>query len=189
MSRPHPTKGKRLRRDLLTERELDALIDACGDGDAALRNRAFVATVAGTGLRISEALQIRLDGVDLRKRRLNLGERTVWIHPHARPHLRAWLKRRAHFPGDVVFSNLEGEAISTSYLRRLLPRLAKDAKIRKRVHADGLRHVFARRAFESDITLRTLQIQFGHANVVTTMEMLEGLGLHREYDHFDAAFS
>lgn len=187
----HPTRGKKLRRDLLSEHELKQLLEACGTGDAAVRNRAFIALIAGTGLRISDVLALKRGDVDVRKKRVQLADRPIWVHPDALAPMQTWMKKHDSLGlgKSPVFCNLEGESISTSYFRTLLPKLAKKAKLTKRVHPDGLRHVFARRAFKAKITMRTVQLQLGHSNVATTLAYMEGLGLHNDYDHFDAAFA
>jgi site-specific recombinase XerC len=192
----HPTRGKTLARDLLNEAELDRLLDACGDGDSPARNRALIALVTGTGIRISEALDLEPKHVDLRRRRVVVGSRNgvvgrqVWLHPKAVPHLRAWDKVRQELGLSEcpVFCNLEGERMHSSYYRSLFPKLGQAAKVEKRIYADGLRHVFARRAWEGKATQRSIQLQFGHGNITATVALLERLGLHNGFAEFEASF-
>jgi integrase/recombinase XerC len=194
--KPHPTKGKKLPRDLLDDRELKALAAACGDGDAADRNRAFIAVLTGTGIRVSEALNLMPADINLRTRRIivrgstNGEARTVWLHPDAVPPLRTWHKVRVDLglADCPLFCSLEGARINSSYIRGMLPNVAKDAGIKKRVYTDGLRHVFARKAYEAKATRRSIQIQFGHANITTTVALLERLGLHDGFAEFEASF-
>jgi len=42
-----------------------------------------------------------------------------------------------------VFCTLKGGRLDPSYIRHLLPRLARKAGIERRVHAHGLRHTYA----------------------------------------------
>lgn len=186
-----------LSRDLLDPDELERLLDACGDGDAATRNRALLALMASTGLRVSEALAIESHDLDLRRRRLHVRrgiggrERLVWIHLDAVKPVRAWCRARRRLALDeaVLFCSMQGAPLSPSYVRGNLPRLGQLAGIEKRVYADGLRHVFAARAYEAKITTRSLQVQFGHENISATVAYLERLGLHEGFAEFDRAFA
>jgi site-specific recombinase XerD len=48
--------------------------------------------------------------------------------------------RRQRAVGARLFCTIYGSPMSTSYVRQLLPRLARKAGIAKRVHPHGLRH-------------------------------------------------
>jgi site-specific recombinase XerD len=194
--KPHPTRGKKLPRDLLDDAELDALLTACGDGDAAHRNRAFIAILVATGIRISEALDLETKDIDLGKRTVHVCQgkngkgRYVWMHADALPLLKEWnrIREEIGLRNAPVFCNLKGGRMHDSYLRAYLPELGRLAKIKKRVHAHGLRHVFACKAHKAHISLRTLQLQFGHESIATTSQYLEGLGLQDAFDEFDRIF-
>lgn len=185
-----------LSRDLLEPDEVASLIEACGDWDAGVRNAALIALMAGTGIRISEALAVEVRDLDLKKRRLHVRkakggkERHVWIHPDALPPLRVWQKVRKglELTAAPVFCSLVGDPLSASYIRRELPKIAKAAGIEKRVHSHGLRHAFACKAHRSNVSLRSLQLQFGHDSVSATSKYLERIGLHEVFGEFDKAF-
>lgn len=189
----HPTKGKTLARDLLSEVEIQKLIAACGGASAGLRNRAFIAFVAGTGARVSEALSLEPSDLHLRKRRAMVRSkggrrREIWIHPDCIGPIREWNRERTKLglKDSPLFCNLSGDRISAAYFRSLLRRLGQEVGIDKRVHPDGLRNDFARRAFDARVSLRAVQQQLGHANIATTLAYMESLGLHGEYDHFES---
>lgn len=194
--KPHPTRGKTLARDLLDDSELNRLLEACGDGDAAYRNRAFIALLAATGLRTSEALDLAPQDINLRKRSVHVTNgkngkgRYVWMHKDALPWLKAWYKVRRELGLDEcpVFCSLGGNRMHDSYLRARLPELGRQAKIKKRVHAHGLRHVFACKAHADKISLHSLQLQFGHDSVATTSRYLQGIGLLDAFGDFDRVF-
>lgn len=194
--RVSPTKGKKMARDLLTESELQRLLAACGDGDAADRNRALISMLAATGMRVSEVLDLMPDDVDIKRRRVivrssdGVKPRNMWIHPNAVQFIKRWYKVRSEIglSGCPVFCSLEGERMNPSYLRSLLPALAASASVNKRVYTDGLRHIFARRAYEAKATRRSIQVQLGHSNITTTIALLERLGLHDGFAEFEASF-
>lgn len=66
--------------------------------------------------------------------------------------------------------------LDTSYIRHLLPRLAKRAGIGKRVHAHGLRHRFAIDLIKEGADLLTVRDLLGHASAATTQTYLSRLG-------------
>jgi len=109
-----------------------------------VRNRALIAVLWRCGLRISEALRdVDLEAGTVRVRH-GKGDksRTVGIDEQTAALLARWIDRRRKLsPGAraPIFCTLAGGRIDSSYVRRLLPRLAAKAGINRRVHAHGLR--------------------------------------------------
>ena len=58
--------------------------------------------------------------------------------------------------------------MSGSYVRTLLPRLARQAGIEKRVHAHGLRHTHAFELLMEGVEIPVIQRQLGHMSLQTT---------------------
>ncbi len=54
------------------------------------------------------------------------------------------------------------------YFRALLPKLARQAGIAKRVHAHGLRHTHAFELMMEGVPMRIIQQQLGHVSLATT---------------------
>jgi integrase len=182
-----------LERDPLSDDELHALVAAVrGRGALAVRNRAMVATLAGSGLRIFEALALRPRDVDpgasaIHVRRGKGGrERWVALHPEAQPHLAAWVDYRRDRLGldgrSPLFCSVSsgehrrpGEPMDPSYWRRLVPELGRRAAIDKRVWLHGLRHSHATKLVRDGATLDEVRSQLGHARASTTDAYLAGL--------------
>ena len=61
-----------------------------------------------------------------------------------------------------------GKTDRSSYVRRLLPKLAARAGIDKRVHAHGLRHSHATELVAAGVPLHVIAGQLGHASTATT---------------------
>ena len=59
-----------------------------------------------------------------------------------------------------------------SYVRHLLPRLARKAGIERRVHAHGLRHAFAVDLVRAGAPLYVVRDALGHSSVATTQVYL-----------------
>ncbi len=118
---------------MLTEPEAIALIRACSTrAPTGVRNRALIAVLWRSGLRISEALQLELRDVDLQAGSLRVRHgkgdksRTVGVDEQTAAMLARWIDRRRKLsPGAraPIFCTLAGR-IDPSYVRHLLPRLA-----------------------------------------------------------------
>jgi site-specific recombinase XerD len=96
-----------------------------------------------------------------------------------------WLEvRRKHgiTNSSPLFCSLAGRAIDQSYIRHLLPRLARKAGIERRVHAHGLRHAFAVDLVRSGAPLYVVRDALGHSSVATTQVYLSRVGAHEAVD-------
>ena len=178
-TRTPANKGRRLPAELLSGEEVRALLRACSSrAPTGVRNRALIAVLYRGGLRISEALALHAKDVDQAVGTVTVlhgkgdQRRTVGMDPAAFALLERWLdKRRALglFSGRrPIFCTLEGRAIDSSYVRRLLPRLAARAGIEKRVHAHGLRHAHAAELAAEGLPVNVVQQQLGHGSLATT---------------------
>ena len=65
-----------------------------------------------------------------------------------------------------------GGHLALSYVRHLLPRLARKAGLERRVHAHGLRHAFAVHVVRSAAPLYVIRDALGHSSVATTQVYL-----------------
>ena len=170
--------------EILTGTEVRLLLDACSRRcPTGIRNRALIAVLYRTGLRISEALALRRSDVDGDAGTVRVlhgkGDkaRTVGLDPGGFGLLDLWLVRRSrlyfHANGHTpLFCTLKGGPINSSYIRRLLPRLAAKTGIAKRVHAHGLRHTHAAELAAENVPVNVIQRQLGHSSLTTTSEYL-----------------
>ena len=142
-----------------------------------IRNRALIAVLYRGGLRIAEALALEPRDVDPARGMLNVRhgkgdrQRLVGLDPAAFALLERWLDRRAALRlarRRRVFCTLQGAPLDSSYVRRLLPRLARRAGIEKRVHAHGLRHAHAAELAQEGVPVNVIQQQLGHGSLATT---------------------
>jgi site-specific recombinase XerD len=131
------------------------------------------------GLRISEALALEKRDLDVRACTLAIRHgkrdrhRTIGMNSADFALLTNWLEERKHLPKIsrrpyVVFCTLEGEQLRASYVRALLPRLARKAGIEKRVHPQGLRHTCAAELALEGVPVPLIRQQLGHASLQTT---------------------
>jgi integrase/recombinase XerD len=163
----------------LSAGEAERLIDAAsGVTPRALRDRALVELLYGAGLRVSEAMALEKNGVDLDDRLVRVvgkgdKERVVPLGREAAEALRRYLSRgrphldRRHRP--ELFLNAKGGALTRAGAFFILRRLAAAAGLDPaRVHPHLLRHSFATHLLEGGADLRSVQEMLGHADLGTT---------------------
>ncbi|MGH2908725.1 MAG: tyrosine-type recombinase/integrase [Solirubrobacteraceae bacterium] len=164
--------------EVLSEAEVIGLLKACSSrAPTGVRNRALIAVLWRCGLRISEALSLELRDVDLQagtvRVRHGKGDRsrTVGIDEQTTALLARWIDRRKKLsPGAraPIFCTLQGGRLDSSYVRRMLPRLAKRAGVERRVHAHGLRHTYASELAREGTAINVIRDALGHTSLAVT---------------------
>ena len=100
--------------------------------------------------------------------------RTVGLDQQTAALLARWVDRRrvcAQAAGPAlapIFCNLQRGRIDTSYVRRLLPRLAGKAGVNKRVHAHGLRRAHAAGLAREGTPINIIRDDLGHSSLAVT---------------------
>lgn len=171
----------------------DLLAAARREPEHGLRNAALISLLVGTGLRIAEALSLRPHDIDFDRGTVFVGHgkgdksRTVALLRPREPAVREWLdaRERAGFTAQQpVFVSRTGGKLDTSYARKLLPRLAREAGIQRRVHPHALRHTFAAEAARQKVRPELIQRQLGHTNLGTTTKYLATISPDEVIDAF-----
>ncbi|MBN2605169.1 MAG: site-specific tyrosine recombinase XerD [Bacilli bacterium] len=163
---------------ILSVEEVELLMNAAlGEKPLELRNRAMLELLYGSGLRITELIELRLSDLHLNMGFLNIvgkgnKERIVPIGEEGQYRLKRYLDRgRAMLkkvPGDIVFVNHHGETISRVGFYKTLKSLVEKAGITKTVSPHTLRHSFASHLLENGVDLRMVQELLGHEDISTT---------------------
>lgn len=174
--------GERLPK-ALDERSVARLIDSVeGDEPLSRRDRALLEFLYGTGCRVSEAIGLDLDRLDLEQgsaRVLGKGakERIVPLGRTLRDALGAWLcaAGRDEWRPDRWARRGDAEAVFLNRRGGRLSRQGAFAAVRKRGVAVGvvlsphaLRHSCATHMLDHGADVRVVQELLGHASVATT---------------------
>ena len=172
----------------LSRNEAKALLSACPNTTAGIRDKAVLATLYRGGTRISETLKIRPADIDWERRIVIIQEgkggksRPVVLDDDAIGILKVWAERRKSLGvnGHHVFfcatnKHVRGSHLDSSHYRHLIGKLGKKAGIEKRCHLHGLRHTAASELLEEGFDLATIAAQLGHAHTSTTSRYLHRL--------------
>lgn len=176
------TRGRRFPPEVLSPEEVGRLLAACSPGPMGVRNRALIAVLYRTGIRIGEALALLPKDLDLEAGAIRVlfgkggRSRVVGIDPGGVALVRVWLDVRTELgvgSGRAVFCMSDGRPLSRGYVRVLLPRLGRLAGIERRLHAHGLRHTHAAELRGDGIDIGIISKQLGHRSIATTARYLD----------------
>jgi integrase/recombinase XerD len=181
-----PAPPKRLPKAITVE-EVEALLDAAGAEDTprALRDRALLELLYGCGARISEAVGLDVDELDLESGTVRLvgkGSKTriVPVGSFARKAVEAYLVRARPVlaagggarASHALFLNARGGRLSRqsawTVLRAASARAGLRDDVRRTLSPHTLRHSFATHLLDGGADIRVVQELLGHASVTTT---------------------
>jgi integrase/recombinase XerD len=175
-----PLPPRRLPKAITVD-EVERLLDAAGSADTplALRDRALLEVLYGTGARISEAVGLTGAAIDLDGRTVTLSgkggkQRRVPLGSYAARAVEAYLVRARPLlaangaPTRIVFLNARGGPLSRQSAWAVLRAAADRAGLVGDLSPHTLRHSFATHLMEGGADVRVVQELLGHASVTTT---------------------
>ncbi len=174
-----PAPPKRLPKALSVDEVERVLAQGKDPSVLDLRDAALLEFLYGTGARISEAVGLDVDELDLESgavRLLGKGskERIVPVGSYARSAVSAYLVRgrpeliRRGRGTPALFLNARGSRLSRQSAWTVLRRAAERAGIAKEISPHTLRHSFATHLLDGGADVRVVQELLGHASVTTT---------------------
>ncbi|MEQ8323509.1 MAG: site-specific tyrosine recombinase XerD [Vicingaceae bacterium] len=163
--------------DLLEINSLLSFIDL--SDESGHRNRAMIETLYGSGLRVTELIELRISRLMLVQgfiRVVGKGdkERIVPMGGDSRKYIELYLKhyrnKRDVVKGheDYLFLNMRGKKLSRVMVFNLVKDLCAKADIDKVVSPHTFRHSFATHLVEGGADLRAVQEMLGHESIMTT---------------------
>ena len=175
-----PAPAKRLPKALPLA-DVEAILEAAGSPGTtlALRDRALLEVLYGTGARISEAVGLDVDDLDMVDGTVLLRgkgskERLVPVGSYAREAVDTYLVRgrpelvAAGKGTPALFLNARGGRLSRQSAWAVLVRAAERAGVTRDVSPHTLRHSFATHLLDGGADVRVVQELLGHASVTTT---------------------
>lgn len=163
---------------VLSVEEVDRIIGSVDTSTArGLRDRAFLETLYGSGLRVSEAVGLRISDLYLKERFLRIigkgnKQRIVPVGGSEADALEAYLAVREVPAGpeydDILFLNRFGKSLSRVSMFKMIKAQAIAAGIFKDISPHTFRHSFATHLIENGADLRAVQEMLGHESILTT---------------------
>lgn len=163
-----PRKDKKL-PTVLSKAEIKAIFDATGN----LKHKTLLSLVYSAGLRIGEALNLRLKDLDLDRGLIHINagkgrkDRYTLLAPGIIPLLETY--KNQYSPRYYLFEGQSGQAYTQVSARQVLRKSLYLSGISKKATLHTLRHSFATHLLESGTDIRYIQELLGHNSPKTTM--------------------
>ena len=172
-------KAARKLPEVLTLDEIERMLDVIDlSKDEGQRNLAIIEVLYGSGLRVSELINLKLSNVHLSEKYMLVEgkgskQRLVPLSDESIKQIEFWLQDRCHLnikPGneDYLFLNRRGAKLTRVMILYIVKDLAERAGIKKNISPHTFRHSFATHLLEGGANLRMIQMMLGHENLVTT---------------------
>lgn len=174
-----PKLGRKL-PDTLSVEEVEKILDAIDLSKAeGHRNKALLETLYGSGLRVSELINLQKSDIYSTEKLLRVTgkgnkQRLVPLGDYAMQQINTYLKEiqihRSIQKGyeNFVFLNRRGKVLTRTMIFLIVKQAAKKAGIKKKVSPHTFRHSFATHLLENGADLRTIQVLLGHESITTT---------------------
>ncbi|WP_058307825.1 tyrosine recombinase XerC [Gracilibacillus massiliensis] len=167
--------------EFLYQEEIEKLFDSI-DRSSSLgkRNAALLEVLYGTGIRVSECVNIKLDHIDFDLQTiLVLGkgnkERYVPFGGFASQALQLYIKESRSLliteksqPQHFVFLNARGNPLTARGVRLIINKQVNEAALTLHIHPHKLRHSFATHLLDNGADLRAVQELLGHSHLSST---------------------
>lgn len=165
--------------EVLSVEEINSIVDVIDvSTPEGQRNRAIIEMMYGSGLRVSELIDIQLSNIDLEHSFMKVDgkgskQRLVPLSEEAETQMKLWLiirngmKIQKGFE-DYLFLNRRGAKLTRVMIFTIVKQLAQQAGIKKNISPHTFRHSFATHLLEGGANLRVIQQLLGHESIMTT---------------------
>ncbi|WP_407308379.1 site-specific tyrosine recombinase XerD [Desulfosporosinus sp. SB140] len=163
---------------VLSEKTMDTLLTTSEDSDSSLRDLAMLEILYGSGLRVSELINLQVSDVSLDVgyiRCLGKGSKER-IVPLGEPAIRA-VKSYISGPRkrlcgkkttDILFLNAHGSPLTRQGVTFILKKWGASHDVKRAISPHMFRHSFATHLLDHGADLRSVQELLGHADIATT---------------------
>ncbi|KYD14314.1 MULTISPECIES: tyrosine-type recombinase/integrase [Saccharococcus] len=139
------------------------------------RNYALVTLLAYAGLRISEALNLKMSDFNLVSREITVRSgkgdkyRVVFMNDKVKSALQSWLKERKEkgIDSEYLFVSNRNKRLDRTTVNKLFKEYSE--RIGKDITPHDLRHFFCSHAIHSGMSVHEVANQAGHSNIHTTL--------------------
>ncbi len=169
-----PKQPKKLPVYLVPQELVRLLESPDTDNPYGLRDRAILATLAFTGIRLSEVVGINLKDLDLINRTVRVmgkgsKERLIPLNEVVLLAINNWLNVRGLSDCNAVYLNKFGKRLTGRSVENIVRKYALKAGIFKDgISPHKLRHTFATLLHANEVDLIEIKALMGHANIAST---------------------
>jgi integrase/recombinase XerD len=173
-------KLKRMLPDVLSFEEIETIIAQIDlSKPEGTRNKAILETLYSSGLRVSEAVNLKLSqlyidvgfirviGKGDKERLIPIGASAIKYITIYRDSVRSHMKIKSG-EEDILFLNRNGKRMSRVMIFLIIKDLVSKAGIKKSISPHTFRHSFATHLVEGGADLRAVQEMLGHESITTT---------------------
>jgi integrase/recombinase XerD len=166
--------------EVLSIDEVNAILEQPDTSEVlGIRDKAILELFYACGLRVSEAINLRLTGLFLddgiirvigkgnKERIVPIGDSAIhWIQEYLK-NSRAILAKSIKSE-NILFLNVRGTKFSRMGMWKIVHHYSESAKVAKQIHPHTFRHTFATHLLEGGADLRAVQEMLGHSDISTT---------------------
>ena len=172
-----PKKDKKL-PNYLKYSEFEDLINTCESNDLGIRNRMILELLFATGIRVSEAVNIKLSDINFKEREIKVfgkGKkmRIVYFNKVCQEVMSNYvLNARQNLlngkKSDYLLINHLGNPLTRRGIGDIIDKLILKSSLKHKISPHTLRHTFATLLLNEGMDIREVQELLGHARLSTT---------------------
>jgi site-specific recombinase XerD len=164
---PRPKREKKI-PIVLSKEEISTIIKSIRNN----KHRLIIMLIYGTGIRLSESINICLDDLDFNRKLLHIRagkgkkDRIIPLPEVLIKEIKSY--QILYNPVDYLFEGQRNQKYSTRSVQNILTKALKRTGIRKKASIHSLRHSFATHTLENGTDIRLLHEILGHSSINTT---------------------
>lgn len=143
------------------------------------RNRAIIETLYGSGIRVSELVNLTLSNIFFKEDIIRVTgkgdkQRLVPLGSYSKKFIKIYKEeirsnKKTHKEDkDYLFLNRNGRKMTRAMIFTIVKESAIKVGIKKKISPHTFRHSFATHLLENGANLRTIQVLLGHESITTT---------------------
>jgi integrase/recombinase XerC len=144
------------------------------------RDIAIVSTLLGTGIRVSELVNLNIDDIDFEHKEMRVlrkGQKTTVevVNDGVLLNIRRWLRKRdsLNLNGEkAIFISKQKRRMDKSSVQYMVKQYGKKSGIGKRITCHTLRHSFGTNALKKGNDIETIRELMGHESILTTQKYM-----------------
>ncbi len=171
-------QGKKTDVEYLTIEEIELLLSQPDESMKGIRDRAILETLYGTGVKVSELIDLKVEDVNIRMKFITCSgdhgkPRIIPLGKMAAEALRKYMEefRKKIVKGEdehAFFLNLSGTGLSRQGLWKIIKKYAAESNLGKEITPVTLRHSFGVHLVQNGADLKSVQELMGHSDISTT---------------------